>query len=861
MNKILSVSLVLILILGTVCVFPASAYFSPDDEDIISSGEYSYRILEDGSASIVYYKGNASHLTFPTEIDGIKVTDIYHPFSDYSVHPPKPNTAIRSITVPEGILSFSIWDTPNLEELILPDSLEEFTNYGLDDTKLYKNPENWEDGVLYLGNRLIAVDKNKAPADLKIKDGTKYISRWACEENEKLTKLTFPDSLERIEGCSFGECTALAEINFGNNISTIGDDAFENCISLKELTLPEGLKEIGYGTFNGCGLEKTHFPSTLKIINNGAFSGCTSLKSVTIPESVTHLGGAFMDCESLSEIHLPRNLQFIGNNAFHNTAFVKDYKNWDGEFLYYDNYLLDYSNNFKGACIVKEGTKVVTDMLFASCDTLTSITFPDGIKGIGPAFFMGCENLESVKLPQGMDTIYAGTFSGCTKLKSITIPEGVKEIDENAFLSCDSLEYIELPSTIEKIAYYSIGYKFTHNSSSATLEEKYEKTSDNLIIAGYSNTVAEHYALLFDINFMDMASQYKEQVLKLLNLPDKDPGTGELWITNYRELYRYFSDPLNSTATPDYVLIEAYANEIGEVCSARMAGDYVLRFDGNYLPATYGYLIYRPKHNQVLSLEEALDSRIQGVEKVFTEGYAGELLGDVNYDRKLNIKDATLIQKAVAGLAQIENNEIKGFMYDRITNLPAYIGDFNVDRKMNVRDATAIQKKLANFKPQIQTPPNYAEVTFEGETYKFKVGDKFTITTELYCEEILRSIDLRYGYDYPLQAPNAPEDNINAFVAEICPNLAPSVTLYGNHRGGYYPEVMIGTSDINGCDFTEKKVLASVEFEVIANGSAEIKLRSLILDNLAENKCVFDLKNEENCTADTQYTSYLTVTE
>ena len=686
MKKILSVTLVLTLLLGTLCIFPASAY-PVNNDDVIKSGDFYYKILNDGTASIVYYEGNATHLTLPTKIDGIRITNINNAF----MLPYKPNTTIKSITVPEGIWYCYIYGTPNLEELILPDSLKKFSICGLKDTKLYTNPENWEDGVFYISNRAVVVDKDKAPANLKIKDGTKYISMWACESNEKLTSLTFPDSLERIDGISFRDCQALTDINFGKNLKSIGNDAFSGCTSLKEIDLPEGLTKIEYGVFDSCGLEKVTFPSTLKHIENQAFANCVNLKSITIPESVTYLGTAFMFCENLSEIHLPKNLQFISSNAFLNTAFAKDYKNWDGEFLYYDNYLLDYSDNFKGVCVVKEGTKVVADRLFAYCDTLTSITFPDGVKGIGQLFFTDCENLESVKLPEGMDTIYESTFSGCTKLKSITIPEGVTEIDENAFLKCDSLEYVELPSTIEKIAYYSIGYRPSSTPGHENLEEMFEKSTENLVIAGYKNTVAEIYADIFGFEFVDLTSQYKEQVLRLLDLKE------EKSITYYNEIYKHFPQSAENEATPDYVLIKAHTDEVRDGFAADRFGDYILRTDGHYFPATFGYLIYQPEKHEICSLEEACRMQIDGIEDAFTKGRVGELLGDVNYDRKLNIKDATLIQKAVANIAEIENNSLYVTSEDTDEKMPAFIADFNCDGKMNVRDATAIQKKLAKF--------------------------------------------------------------------------------------------------------------------------------------------------------------------
>lgn len=60
------------------------------------------------------------------------------------------------------------------------------------------------------------------------------------------------------------------------------------------------------------------------------------------------------------------------------------------------------------------------------------------------------------------------------------------------------------------------------------------------------------------------------------------------------------------------------------------------------------------------------------------------LLGDVNRDGKLNIRDATLIQKYIAKISELDDEQIM-------------LADFNQDGKVNVKDATRIQKKIANL--------------------------------------------------------------------------------------------------------------------------------------------------------------------
>ncbi len=64
--------------------------------------------------------------------------------------------------------------------------------------------------------------------------------------------------------------------------------------------------------------------------------------------------------------------------------------------------------------------------------------------------------------------------------------------------------------------------------------------------------------------------------------------------------------------------------------------------------------------------------------------YKNIILGDANLDSKVNIKDATLIQKAVAKLTSIEGDSFTA-------------ADVNGDQKLSIQDATNIQKFIANF--------------------------------------------------------------------------------------------------------------------------------------------------------------------
>lgn len=64
--------------------------------------------------------------------------------------------------------------------------------------------------------------------------------------------------------------------------------------------------------------------------------------------------------------------------------------------------------------------------------------------------------------------------------------------------------------------------------------------------------------------------------------------------------------------------------------------------------------------------------------------YTNVILGDANLDGKINVKDATLIQKAIAKITSLEGDAFTA-------------ADVNGDGKLSIQDATNIQKYSANY--------------------------------------------------------------------------------------------------------------------------------------------------------------------
>ena len=113
------------------------------------------------------------------------------------------------------------------------------------------------------------------------------------------------------------------------------------------------------------------------------------------------------------------------------------------------------------------------------------------------------------------------------------------------------------------------------------------------------------------------------------------------------------------------------------------------------VPFKYGYCVYLPEEEKVYDLIDAFEMNVEGIEKVFTEAGIGRLMGDMDNDRRISIKDATYIQKLIAGIEGFTEPRIYAAEFNE--TLPISISDFNRDRVRNIKDATAIQKYLAGI--------------------------------------------------------------------------------------------------------------------------------------------------------------------
>ena len=94
----------------------------------------------------------------------------------------------------------------------------------------------------------------------------------------------------------------------------------------------------------------------------------------------------------------------------------------------------------------------------SSCDSVTSVILPEGIKTIGYYSFDHCRALRSIQMPDSLEEIYPA-FRWCESLQELTIPAGVRHLELNVPNlktirfegGCPEIEEIRLSDTVSQV--------------------------------------------------------------------------------------------------------------------------------------------------------------------------------------------------------------------------------------------------------------------------------------------------------------------------------------------------------------------------------------------------------------------------
>ena len=130
-------------------------------------------------------------------------------------------------------------------------------------------------------------------------------------------------------------------------------------------------------------------------------------------------------------------------NAVEDEFGVKYSKDWKR--------LLRAPESLSGKYSIRKGVKVIGDVAFWGCKSLTNINIPNSVTTIGYSAFWDCKSLTNINIPNSVTTIGNSAFAFCDSLTSINIPNSVTTIGDWGFGACESLVNINIPNSVTTI--------------------------------------------------------------------------------------------------------------------------------------------------------------------------------------------------------------------------------------------------------------------------------------------------------------------------------------------------------------------------------------------------------------------------
>ena len=421
---------------------------------------------------------------------------------------------LKEISIPEGTETIgenAFYECKSLVSIDIPESVKRIDNSAFLYSGIYNDKNNWENGLLYYGDALLAGDADLVPQEVVIKDGTRIIADDVFDDCTQITRVEIPDSVKCIEYSPFYRCESLKSVKAAAEIlrkgimrnsieeieitgGEISSRAFSGLTNLRTVKINDGITEIGYCAFYNCtALTSVSLPDSLTMIAASAFEGCSSLTSISLPDGITEIGYcAFYNCTALASVSLPDGLTMIAASAFECCSSLTSIS-------LPDSITEIYSGAFNRTALTSirfpAGMEYVE--YISNCASLETIELPENLSEIVRGDFVtNCPNLKEIKIsrsnknfstvdgvlfnkektvllncpngkvgsyiiPDSVTTIGESAFKDCTNLTSITIPESVTAICDSAFENCTGLSSIPVSGNIEKIGsnvFYNSGF-------------------------------------------------------------------------------------------------------------------------------------------------------------------------------------------------------------------------------------------------------------------------------------------------------------------------------------------------------------------------------------------------------------------
>lgn len=169
-------------------------------------------------ATITKWKKDANEITVPDKVGPFEVVKIG-------------DNAFNGLTVNKVILPKSINQlgnevfkgVTNLEEIVIPESVEEIGYYAFSETKWLENKQN-ENPLVVVND--ILIDGEKLTGEVTINSNVRLIAAKAVENNQNITKVIINEGVAKVNKEAFRGCVNLTKVTLPNSLRNVEEFAF-----------------------------------------------------------------------------------------------------------------------------------------------------------------------------------------------------------------------------------------------------------------------------------------------------------------------------------------------------------------------------------------------------------------------------------------------------------------------------------------------------------------------------------------------------------------------------------------------------------------------------------------------------------
>lgn len=445
----------------------------------------------------------------------------------------------------------------------------------------------------------------------------------------------------------------------GNYTVTGTTEAFRELENVS-LTLAEDVKFIGEAAFANCtNLKSVDFENEEMVLYKDAFHGCSRLKTVAFEKIVDMLDYAFMGCEKLTTVNLTNTkLGCVGSEAFSGCSSLEDVtisitdKNCEAAQLNgIGQHIFGEGDSFAGTAFVltfqlnmNKSNMMTISSGFYDSNRIREVRFEgDGEVGIGNMAFRNNTMLRNFDFSHVV-VVADDAFEGCTQLSEIQLKnKNLRYIGDAAFLGCTSANDIQIALNDKlEIGEYAFGRRqksegnvkpysmtiYTNNEDAYVLPDDFER-EDRLLntfeVVGngelyYSDGNFSYCENLTKVNVGNALGFGREAFVNCYRLREVKITRTDIMIEN------------KAFGSCDNLTLYGYTGSTVEAYATANNIPFVALDGGTTTTSTTG------------------QGSSTTTTTVTTQGSSGTiLLGDVTLDGRVDISDAVLLNKSIAG--------------------------------------------------------------------------------------------------------------------------------------------------------------------------------------------------------------------